>query len=134
MSKEKYSDRKLFQTLLIVFFFVFCIVVILFNAGENLIQTAYEFEKSITRGNSEFAWQLLTPSAKKAVDKSSLTSTRSAIEMFEKSEMKPPAVDGIGFFNAKLTISDGVIYFHRGIGGWKVEYVGPAVLQQVSVP
>lgn len=124
MSKEKYSYMRHLQTALIVLFSVFCITVILFNAGEDLIETAYQFNNSIARGNSEFVWQLLTPGAKKVIDKNSVTSIESAVEIFERSELKPPAVDGIGLFNAKLTSSDGIIYFHRGIGGWRVEYIG----------
>lgn len=71
-------------------------------------------------------WQLLTPGAKKVNDKNSVTSIKSAVEIFERSELKPPAVGDTGLFNAKLTSSDGVIYFHRGIGGWGVEYIGSA--------
>lgn len=127
MNKVKYSHQKLFQTIFIVFILSLYIISILFNAGENLIETAYEFQNSIIKGNSRFAWQLLTPKAKKAIDRNSVTSIESAIEAFEKSKLKKLDIDGIGIFDAKLTNSDGVIYFHRGIGGWRVEYIGPAV-------
>lgn len=109
-------------------------IMLLFNASGSLIGTAHEFQYYITDGKSEHAWKLLTPKAKKAIDKSSLTSMEIAVEMFKKSELKSPPVEGIGFLNAKLTGSREAIYFHRGIGGWRVEYIEPITPDHIPAP
>lgn len=132
MRVGKHAYKKFFEKTFIIFISAFCTVSILFNAGGNLIETAYEFQKSITKGDPEFSWKLLSHSAKKAIDKNSITSMDAAIQVFEKSEMKRPTIDGIGFFNAKISNSEGAIYFQRGIGGWRVEYIDSNELQQIS--
>lgn len=131
MGIEKHTKIFL-QKMFIIFISVFCIVSLLFSASGNLIETAYEFQKSITKGDPKFSWQLLSPNARKIIEKDSITSMDDAIEVFARSELKKPTVDGIGFFNAKLTNSDGIIYFQRGVGGWRVEYIGSKESQKVS--
>lgn len=131
MGIEKHAKMFL-QKIFIIFISIFCIVSILFNASGNLIETAYEFQKSITKGDSKFSWQLLSLNARKTIEKDSMASMYDAIEVFERSELKRPTVDRIGFFNAKLTNSDGIIYFQRGVGGWRVEYIGPNESQKIS--
>lgn len=113
---------------------IFCAIMLLFNASGSLIGTAYEFQCYITDGKSEHAWKLLTPNAKKVIDKGSLTSMETAVEMFKKSGLKSPPVEGIGFFNAKLTGSREAIYFNRRIGGWRVEYIEPITPDQIPAP
>lgn len=115
---------------------IFSAVIMMFNASRNLLDTAYEFQYSIIKGKPQYAWQLLTLKAKKAIDKNrnSLISIETAVEMFRRSGLEPPAVEGTGFFNAKLTNYRAAIYFRRGISGWRVEYIGPVTPDQISAP
>ncbi|MPM79403.1 hypothetical protein SDC9_126436 [bioreactor metagenome] len=114
--------------------FILSAIMLLFNASGSLIGTAHEFQYYIADGKSEHAWKLLTPNAKKVIDKGSLTSMETAVEMFKKCGLKSPPVEGIGFFNAKLTGSREAIYFHRRIGGWRVEYIEPITPDQIPAP
>lgn len=51
-----HTRGEFFKTIIIIFIFTLVSISILFNSGENLIETAYEFQQSIIKGNTNYAW------------------------------------------------------------------------------